>query len=398
MTTATAAPRLDAAPLDKAGRAGPAVEIIGELDEAAPLWRAFESQAVMTPYGRHDWIAACRRNLSGEAPDIRVALLRGAGGAPLFLLPLQVRRRSGLTVATSVGGKHANYNLPLLRPDFAAGLTAGAARGLLAEAGRAMGADMIFMSHVPVTWSGWQNPFAAGGHPCASPAWALRLDGDGEATLARSMSAEARKKIRKKARGLAKAGPVRILRARTPDETEMLLAAFHRQKARRFGERGIADPYAGSGARAFLREGAGEHPGEGRPALEFHGLLVGGEVIAVLGGAVDGRRFSGMVVSFQAGEFEKFSPGELLICEVIGDLCRRRFEVFDLGAGDARYKRSICDEAEALVDIVLPLTLAGRPVALAAGAFLGAKRRIKTDPRAIAMVAGLRKLRAGLRG
>ncbi|HMO28702.1 GNAT family N-acetyltransferase [Enterovirga sp.] len=384
-------------PRNKAGLAGSTVEIVGGFDEAAPLWRAFESQAVMTPYGRYDWIAACRHNLSREASDLRVAVLRGVGGDPLFLLPFQTKRRGGFTIATSVGGTHANYNLPLLRPDFAAGLTAEAARALLAETGRAVRADLLLMHRVPVTWNGWRNPFAAGGQPCASRAWALRLESDGEATLARSMSAEARKKIRKKARGLAKAGPVRVLRAQTPEEAELLLAAFHRQKAHRLGERGIPDPYADPGARAFLREAATEHLGEGWPALEFHGLLVGDEVIAVLGGAVDGRRFSGMVVSFQAGEFEKFSPGELLICEVIGDLCRRGFEVFDLGAGDARYKRSICDEAEALVDVMIPLTLPGRSAALVANALLDAKRRIKGDPRAMAVVTKLRKLRAGLR-
>ena len=398
MATAKAASRPDGA--GRRGEAEPvggAVEVLHRLEDAEAVWRALEHDAIMAPYGRYDWVAAYQRALPDGGRGTRIAVQRDADGRPVFLMPFQLERRLGLVVATSIGGKHANYHLPLLAPEAAVGLRPHAS-ALLAAAGRAIGADLLIMPNVPATWNGLPNPFAEGGHPSASNAWALRLEADGPATLARSMSGEARKKMRNKARGLAKVGPVRAFRASSVQEGDLQLDAFYRQKARRFGELGIADPFADPALRGFLHDAATRGLADGDPAVEIHGLTVGEDVIAVLGGAVDRNRFSGMIVSFEAGPLDRFSPGEMLIVEVIDDLCRRGFRVFDLGAGDARYKRSICDEAEALLDLVIPLTVAGRAAALVEAGLLRAKRRIKASPRAMALVRRVRKLKAARAG
>lgn len=396
MTTATATEPLDDIPL-QATAARPTLEIMRDAGEIALVWRAFEAGAVMTPYGRYDWVAAYQRSLPDTVRDTRVAIIRDRRGDPVLLMPFQIEHRFGLRIASAVGGKHVNYNLPLMHPDFAAGLTAERARTILSEAGRAMGADMILVPNMPVAWEGRPNPFAASGLPSASNAFALRLEADGEATLARSMSADARKKMRNKARRLEAIGQVTLARAGTPADARRALVAFYEQKARRFADLGIADPFSGDTTRAFLEDAATTGLAKDRAAIEFYVLSVGGEIAAVLGGAADGRRFSGMVLSFQGGELEKLSPGEMLVTGAIRDLCARGYRMFDLGVGDARYKRSICDEVEALVDIALPLTLRGRAAALAETGLLEAKRRIKSSPRAMAAVGRIRKLGARLR-
>lgn len=366
------------------------IEIIADLAAAEAPWRAFEGEAVTTPYGRFDWVRA----FAADGPPPRVALVRDTAGKPALLLALAVERRLGLTVAAAIGGKHANYNLPLVRPDVMAALSGHEARRLLCRIGRALGADVVAAPNVPLAWQGQPNPFAEGGSPSPSDAWSLRLGPDGEATLAGSMSPEARKKLRNKSRGLAKLGEVTLLQAATEGEVDLILDAFWAQKEERFRSLGIADPFAENGTRAAIRRAALEGLPEGTPAIELHGLTVAGRIVAVFGGAADSRRLSGMFVSFDPGEASKFSPGEILATGIIRAQCARGRVVFDLGVGEARYKRSICDTVEPLVDLAIPVTLRGRLYVAAHGLAIDAKRRIKANPRAMALVAGVRKAMA----
>lgn len=399
MTTAMVARPLGGAePHGRDEPVGLRIEIVAGLDEVASAWRALEADAVMSPYGRLDWIAAYQDNLPEHERDTRVAILRGQDGDIVLLQPFQIERRGALRVASAIGDKHANYNLPVMRPDFARRLSPERARRILTEAGRSLAVDLVAIPNVPVTWNGWRNPFAVGGQASASDAWALRLEPDGDAALARSMSPEARKKMRNKARGLEKIAPVSVVQARAPADVDRILAAYFRQKAGRFAALGITDPFAEASLRSFFRHAAMSGLPEGRPAIELHALLGGDDVLAVLGGAGDGHRFSGMIVSFEAGPLDRFSLGEMLVTNVIRDLGLRGYRVFDLGVGDARYKRSICEELEPLVDLAVPLTWRGHGVALAQSAGLAAKRRLKADPRAMALVARVRRLKARLRG
>lgn len=373
-----------------------AIEIVPGFEAIAHAWRALETEAVMTPYGRLDWVEAYQQSRHKAERDTRVAVLRERGGAIVLLQPFQIERRGPLRVAAAIGGKHANYNLPVIRRDVAHRLSPERAHRILTEAGRSLGVDLVSIPNVPITWNGWPNPFAVGGQASASDAWALRLLPDGEAALARSMSGEARKKMRNKARALAKRTPVAILRAETPADVDRVLEAYFRQKSDRFAALGISDPFGDDAVRAFFRAASNTGGPGNRPAIELYALQAGEEILAVLGGASDGHRFSGMIVSFRAGPLDKYSLGEMLVTAVVRDLGARGFGVFDLGVGDARYKRSICEEVEPLVDLAVPLTWRGHGVALAQSAVLGAKRRVKADPHAMALVSRLRKLKVGL--
>ena len=397
-TIATVAPSFEPATATSLAGTDTTIEVTEGLAAAAAVWRALEQDAVMSPYGRLDWIAAFATTLPAEASAVRVVVLRDDTRRPVLLMPFTIERRLGIRIATAIGGRHANYNLPLMRADAAGTLTGAEARAVLRKAGQRMGVDAVAIPHVPVSWNGAGNPFAAGGRPSPSDAWSLRLERDGDTTLARSMSPDARKKLRNKSRGLAKLGPVDLLVASNEAEVDLILDAFFEQKEKRFRQMGIADPFAGPEMRAFLRGGALARLAEGCPPVELYGLTVAGRVVAVLGGAADARRLSGMFLSFEDGDAAKFSPGEILVTNVIRMQCGRGREVFDLGVGDARYKRSICDTAEPLVDVTVPVTLRGRLYEPLHGAAVEAKRRIKASPRAMGIVVRTRRALASLRG
>jgi CelD/BcsL family acetyltransferase involved in cellulose biosynthesis len=391
MTTTTVLGHAPWGRTDRAATAG--CRVFDDIREVEGDWRTLEASATMAPYARFDWVSAYQASLPEERRRTRVVVRRDPHGVPAFLLPLQLDRRLTVTIARSIGDKHANLTLPVLSRESFEDMTPDAAHELLLEAGRAVGADVLALDHVPASWDGRSNPFAALGQPSASNAWGLPLGADGDATLARSMSADARKKMRNKLRNLEKLGTVQVRRAGTENEVERGLDAFFRQKAARFAQLGISDPFGDEAARRFLRDGACAGLHQGSPAIEVYTLSLDDEIIAVLAGAADPARFSGMVLSFEDGGFARFSPGEMLVTEVVREQCRLGRCFFDLGVGDARYKRSICDEEIALVDIVLPLTPKGQVAARVVSVARDAKRRLKANPAAMRWLGQLRRLR-----
>ena len=89
------------------------VELIRGLAAAERVWRTAEAGgAEYSPYQRFDWVSAFVSTVTPKA-DIRLASISDSSGRPALLLPLAIRREAGLNIATTIGGKHANFNLPI---------------------------------------------------------------------------------------------------------------------------------------------------------------------------------------------------------------------------------------------------------------------------------------------
>jgi CelD/BcsL family acetyltransferase involved in cellulose biosynthesis len=376
ITASTASPR-------------PWASIVIETDIAAlgERWRAFEATALVTPYQSYDWIRAFAETI-GAAHDmaLRYALVHDANGALCALLPLVITGRSGFRFAEFIGGKHANYHMGLYGPGFAAELDAHLTTRLLTEIASAIGGlDALAFVNQPVIWQGIANPaarLAAG--PSPSRAYKLALiAGDGDATLRRSMSSHARKKLKNKHSRFKDFGTSTLTRATNPSEVARIIDAFLAQKAERFRAMGVPDPFAEPAMRAFLERTAMES-GDGPPSIELYALDLAGACVATYVGAIQGERFSGMATSFDmASETVKTSPGELLLAELIRLKAREGVAVFDLGVGEARYKTTFCDDHDDLVDSFLPLTFKGHLFARIARTKRDLKRLIKRSPIAL---------------
>ncbi|MCO5092868.1 GNAT family N-acetyltransferase [Bosea sp. (in: a-proteobacteria)] len=379
-TIATPTPAASYTPAALDSRPRPWASIVVETDIAALAeeWRAFEATALASPYQGHGWVSAFVETIgAAQGMAFRHVLLRDAAGALLALLPLTITRRGGFRFAEFIGGKHANYHMGLYAPAFAAALDGRLAERMLREVGAAIGGlDALVFVNQPVTWRGIANPaarLAAG--PSPSRAYKLSLiAGDGEATLKRSMSSHARKKLKNKASRFRDFGPSTLVRATTPGEITRIVDAFIAQKAERFRAMGVPDPFAGPAMRAFLERGA----------IELYALELAGTYVATYVGTSLNGRFSGMATSFDMGsETVKSSPGELLLAELIRLKAGEGMAAFDLGVGEARYKTTFCDDHDDLVDSFLPLTVKGRLFAAIARTKRELKRRIKRSPAAL---------------
>jgi CelD/BcsL family acetyltransferase involved in cellulose biosynthesis len=373
------------------------IEVFRRIEEAKAPWRAIEAAAHASPFQRYAWIESHLRTISAaNGAEPAIVLIRDAAGEPVVILPLEKTRRGGITVLSSIGGKHASFHLPLATPAGEALIAADPAALLRRAAAAAGGADLVVMTSQPALWRGRRNPLTVGGAvEAASRAYETLLPRDAEAFIGERLSGDTRKKLRKKRQALAKLGTVAATRPTKPDAIGRILDAFFAQKLRRFAAQGLANPFAEPETQAFLRQAT--LPQDREPAaIELYALSCGDRTTAVFGLATGFGRASGMFTSFDDDDpaVARCSPGDLLLQDMVRDLVARGFTEFDLGVGEARYKNAFCANEVVLVDSFMPLTLYGRLGAAVLETASRMKAAVKRDPR---LMNAANRLRAVVR-
>ena len=371
------------------------IEIFDDIARAAAVWDRLAADAVATPFGRRDWVELWQRHIgapAGQRPLIAVA--RDGRDDPLFVLPLAARTGRLLTVARYFGGSHAQLNMGLWRRDIAAALTADDLNAAFASIAQQRGIDLFILLNQPVLWDGRANPLVQLPHQ-PSPDDVFRIDFEGESgdTVIKSrLKPTLRGLLKSKEKKLAKLEGYRYFRAATADEADRVLAAFLTQKAAHLKTQGVRNAFAEPGVADFLRAACVEGLAAGTPTIELHAIEGGGEVLAIMGGVVNGQRFSSMFNSYTLTEHARWSPGLILISHLMRACADRGIASYDLGAGYAAYKRWFCKTTDPLFDSVLSFSERGHIAAALCRTGLASKRWIKTTGPLWAMVRAVRRI------
>jgi CelD/BcsL family acetyltransferase involved in cellulose biosynthesis len=367
------------------------VEVLNQFGKAEPLWRELvHGGAVCSRYQHHSWMLHWWDHIGSRSQaEPHITVLRNEAGNPVLLLPLIRKTVGPVHIGYFMGGKHTNFNLPLWRPKLLEEPTTGLKTLLDGLQSNGPRIDLLCLLNQPATWRGAVNPMLHAPHR-ASPSRAYGGDllDNFEALLKERMGPSSRRKLRQKERQLAAVGPVSYLRARTPAEINRVLEAFFKQKGDRMRELGLGNAFDAPGVKEFVAAAAHEpDPATGEPVIELYAAMAGEAIIATFGGIAAHGRFSGMFNSIAGAEFRNYSPGELLLSNVVRMCCERGFEKFDLGIGDAAYKQVYCGDAEELFDSIIPITAAGHVAAPIWRGGLAMKAKVKQSD---ALLRGVR--------
>jgi len=370
------------------------VDLLRDAAEAAAIWRDLIGTAPATIYQTRAFAEAWLSEI-GRARSVEFAAfhLRAAGRSAL-LLPVAIERAGPIRVARFLGGKHANFNLPLMGSGFEM-LTAGQTLAAIGEAARAAGLDVLVLINQPETWQGSRNPLIGPSARLApSAGHLLHLDRDPDAVLIRLHSKEKRRKLRQKAKWLGQLGTVSFEEAQDAATAEAMLETYFRQKALRFERLGIDNPFASEADQAFLRQLA--KPGsEGSTVLRLFALRLDQAYVSIWGAGTHAGSASGMITSFdETPAIARTSPGELLLERMLRQFCLEGLERFDFGVGEAPYKIFWSDETVPLYDLGIGLTQQGHVAASLIRQASAVKRAIKQSPRGMRLLAAFRRLKA----
>jgi CelD/BcsL family acetyltransferase involved in cellulose biosynthesis len=387
----TMAAAIDARTANAPARSKPSrivtVDVLFDLVAAEPIWRSFEAgQHLATPYQRFDLLGAWQREV-GTCENAKPCIVIACDGErrPLLLLPLALRRKHGVRVLSFMGGKHTTFNMPLWDRDFAA--EAADLDALVAGLRERAVADVLALTQQPLRWQVSANPMAILPHQQSVNACPVLTMAPEVPT---PISSSFRKRLKGKERKLQILPGYRYHVAASDADVTRLLDWFFRVKPLRMAEQELPNVFADPGVENFIRSACMAHLSGGNRVIDIHALECDEEVIALFAGVADGHRFSMMFNTYTMSEHSRFSPGLILMRNIIDHYSVRGYRALDLGIGSDDYKRMFCKDDELIFDSFIALSPRGRLAAAAISAIARAKHLVKHNQRLFRLAQRLR--------
>jgi CelD/BcsL family acetyltransferase involved in cellulose biosynthesis len=355
------------------------VDVVDDLGAAEPVWRALEEPGqFFTPYQRFDLLGPWQK-LVGEREGSRpfIVIARDVERRPLLVLPLSARTSHGVSVAGFMGGKHTTFNMGLWDAEFAREATGADLDALLARLRDDASVDVLALTQQPLRWRDQPNPFAALPRQASVNGCPLLVMTPGGPPGSR-ISNSFRRRLKSKEKKFQELSGYRYRVATTDQDISRLLDWFFRIKPIRMAEQKLPNVFAEPGVEEFIRSACLKSRGDGR-VIDLHALECDEEVIALFAGVGDGHRVSMMFNTYTMSEHSRFSPGLILMRNIIDSYGERGYHALDLGIGTDDYKRLFCKSDEEIFDSLVPLTSRGKLAALAMSQLNHGKRLVKQN-------------------
>ncbi|MCC7048858.1 MAG: GNAT family N-acetyltransferase [Alphaproteobacteria bacterium] len=336
--------------------------------QPSPSWRMITTQADWAACGagwavlrrrgasfgffqEYEWLDAWWQasNAGTARPALRVAILSDAGGA-LAILPLVLDRTGRLPVLRFMAEDVSDYCDLIAAPALAA-IDWPGLRALLAHGGGALAKLGQVRPDGPAARLLAPHLRADRRSPARAPY--VTLGGRSWAEVEQSISSSWRKDLRRLGKRLAERAPWRYVECDTLERRAAAVDFVLRHKAGQLADDPLAlarheTVFAPLARAVFIRESVGQ------ARTHVSVIEVAGRPIAGHLGFVDGERFYYYVPTYDP-EYQAFSPGNLLMFELLRRCCETGVPVFDLLRGDYAYKWRLTDKAVELRSYVEPL-------------------------------------------
>jgi CelD/BcsL family acetyltransferase involved in cellulose biosynthesis len=360
------------------------ISVTAEITEIEGAWRQLEAGGIESPGQAFEFIRTWVDTLV-IPPQDRVFISVQAGTRPVLVMGLGQYRRFGARVLGWLPGLHVGCNGPLIDREYFARLDEVARTALWGRVLKALPpSDGLHLLAVPDALG-----ISFGGHGLRGARETLyRAEfsswQDCDTT---QRNRKRRKRDRQQGAKLELLGKIEFGLAR-PDEYAFVLKTMFAQKAARFADLGIDDPFADEKVRAFYLDIVTR---QSELAAEIFVLRVNGEIAAVrycLGQA--GKLFALISSMSEDRTMQTGSPGKQSLYRIVQTVFDGGYRSYDLGVGAADEKRNWCNREIGVAHYFFPRTGLGWALMAAQRALDFAKQKVKTDPRLLALYKRLR--------
>lgn len=374
------------------------VDAVTSLEAIEPVWRALEARAAFTPYQRFDWIAAYLA--SGFEPGISPVFVTFRSGPEIIaLLPLSIKRRFGLRIGQIVGMPISNGDSLVFDPRRSHLLTREAlAAAFRMLAGKGVKLDLLSLHAMPATVMGHPNPLMAfKTAPGPDHYYFNTLTPGTKPYIEESLPHKRRTNIRRSMRRLEEGfGPLRLHRAASAEDVEIIQTEFIRQRGIRFRQMGVENIFANAAFTRFFRDLSVASLGDPRPAVSMHALYAGETILATSIGTYGPSHYSQYINSTTDGEAAKYTLMGVTMSFLVDEMRGAGVSTFDMGLGDFDYKTDWTNR-EVVYDCVIPVGPLGAIGAPALRGLRALKRTIKQTPLVWKMARKVLALKARLK-
>jgi CelD/BcsL family acetyltransferase involved in cellulose biosynthesis len=309
--------------------------------------------------------------------------------APVALVPLQRRWDKGARVLSWFPGPHVGCNAPVVDVARLQTLSPDERRKLWIKLLRSIaGADVVYMKSVPQLIVDGVDLFAEMGQVLDADTLYRASFTSFEDADKTQRNKSRRKHDRQQGDRLNAMGEVAFEEIDNGPSALAALKTMFQQRAARFRDMGVFDPFSVPRIRAFYDDTARD--GSGVP-IKLHVLRLNGDIVAMRYNIAHGDRLFCLISSMSDDPaIQNGSPGKQCLLRVMQTMFDEGYRVFDMGEGLTDEKRHWCNQQIAVRHHYMPITRRGAFAAQTHRGFHTLRRRIKNDQRLLGWAKSVR--------
>lgn len=306
-------------------------------------WREFEQNAVMSPYQNSSWISAwynkTNNNLNSE---MQVFVVEGWQGDDLvFILPLQISNKLGITICKWFGPKFQNWNSGIFKRNWQEKKDKLNFSDVLSRIAEIHGnIDIFQLEKQRPQIDKFANPLTDVGCRIlhADPIYIAEIAGSFKNWEENRRSKNSRKRLARKRNALQKAvGSITVQRAMSRPEVDNAFDTLFAQRERARKTRALPNPVSDVANLSALKQAAFNGLNS-RNGLRVYTMTTSAKVLAV-SCFITHDEHASAVISSMNENLAKFSVGRLIERDALEHLTIDGFRALDFGLGDDRYKQ-----------------------------------------------------------
>ncbi len=358
------------------------------LGEVEALWRSLESAGIESP-GQSYAFTRLWVQTQDIAEEDQFYIVGEVAGAPVALFPLHRKVSKGVRRLSWFPGHHVGCNAPLIDRARLAALTSGQRKSLWASMlGGLKGIDVVHLRAMPETLVDGVDIFAELGTWLQGDTLYRAQFSSWEEANTTQRSKSRRKHDRQQGEKLEAMGKVTFEELSDGAVNGGVLDLMFQQRAARFVQMGVADPFAEACIRKFYD--ATVAPGSGID-VRLHALRLNGEIVALRYNIAHDDRLFCLISSMSLEpSIQPGSPGKQCLLRVMQTVFDGGFRIFDMGAGFTDEKRHWCNVQIPVRHHYLPLTALGHAASGLHRNWQLGRRRIKENRHLLAFAKAIR--------
>lgn len=347
------------------------------IADVEAVWRALTAKSIESPGQSIDFIRLWIKALDIAERD-QFYVVAHLDDAPIALVPLQRRFDKGARVLSWFPGPHVGCNAPMVDVARLQTLSSEERRRLWIKLLRSFrGADVVYMKAVPQLIVDGVDLFAEMGQALESETLYRAAFQSFEEADKTQRNKSRRKHDRQQGDKLNAMGEVSFSELGNGSAALAVLETMFQQRAARFRDMGVFDPFAIPMIREFYDSTARDNSSV---PVKLHVMRLNGQIVAVRYNIVHGDRLFCLISSMSDDpSIQNGSPGKQCLLRVMQTVFGEGFRVFDMGEGLTDEKRHWCNQLIPVRHHYMPITRRGAIAAQAHRGWHRLRTRIKND-------------------
>jgi CelD/BcsL family acetyltransferase involved in cellulose biosynthesis len=332
--------------------------------ELEVLWRKLELTSHPHVFQTYEWLRFGQQTVGSNDLKVKpfIVVVMDAGDCPRVIFPLGVRRWMGAKVLEFLGGWYGDYLGPLIDASWVTDVDRIRSAWKLVSK-ELPSYDVRHFIKMPAKWGASGNPVLK--------VWKVVFQSNSYAASLPENIDSFRSRLRSKFKADTKRQRRRLsaIGELTFDVIDgfdgvrsKALDVMIEQKRKRCHSMGIPDIFSSQAIQGFYRN-LSEKLGDGG-RVHFSILRQGDNILAAHWGATYRDRFYYLMPTFTSEELGVYSPGRLLLENLVEWSIQSKLKIFDFTIGGEEYKKDWCDQEMPLFEHIRTVTPLGLPYLL----------------------------------